>query len=95
MGASTRAAEQKRAGQIQQVPSHGAEPVSEAEIDAVMLAALRDAQVRPEFIYAYQKTHRLVTEENAQYLTDEELAEWDAAVDEYRQQVKARRRWRR
>ena len=56
MGASTRAAEQKRAGQIQQVPPHGGEPVSEAEVDAVMLAALRDAQVRPEFIYAYQKT---------------------------------------
>ena len=90
-----RAAEQKRAGQIRQVSPQGGEPVSEAEVDGVMLAALRDAKVPPEFIYAYQKTHRLVTEENAQHLTDEELAEWDAAVDEYRQQVKARRRWRR
>ena len=71
------------------------EPVFEAEVDAVVLTALREAKVRPEFIYAYQKTHRLVTEDNAQHLTDEELAEWDAAVDEYRRQIKARRRWRR
>lgn len=31
-----------------------------------MLLVLREANVRPEIIYAYQKTGRLVTEENAQ-----------------------------
>ena len=53
-----------------------------------MLLVLREANVRPEIIYAYQKTGRLVTEENAQLLSTEELAEWDAAVDEYRRNSK-------
>ena len=53
-----------------------------------MLLVLREANVRPEIIYAYQKTGRLVTEENSQLLSAEELAEWDAAVDEYRRNSK-------
>lgn len=57
---------------------------SEAEFDEAMLLVLREANVRAEIIYAYQRTGRLVTEENAHLLSAEELAEWDAAVDEYR-----------
>lgn len=59
-------------------------PISESEVDEAMLLVLREANVRPEIIYAYQKTGRLVTEENAKLLGEHELAEWNGAVDEYR-----------
>ena len=65
-----------------------ARPLSESEVDEAMLLVLREANVRPEIIYAYQKTGRLVTEENAQLLSTDEIAEWDAAVDEYRRNSK-------
>lgn len=58
--------------------------ISESEVDEAMLLVLREANVRPEIIYAYQKTGRLVTEENAGFLGEHELAEWNGAVDEYR-----------
>lgn len=48
-----------------------------------MLLVLREANIRPEIIYAYEKTGRLVTEENAQLLSADDFAERDAAVDEY------------
>ena len=70
------------------LPVAPARPLSESEVDEAMLLVLREANVRPEIIYAYQKTGRLVTEENAQLLSAEELAEWDAAVDEYRRSSK-------
>lgn len=95
MGTNTREAEQKRAELIRQALPEGTGPISEEEVDEAMLLVLREAKVRPEIIYAYQKTGRLVTEENAQHLSEEELAEWNAAVDEYRRQARARRRWRR
>ena len=93
MGASTRAPEPRRTEPDRQ-SQQASEPVSEAEIDAVMLAALREAKVSQEFIDAYQKTGQIVTEENVRHLGDEELAEW-GAVDGYRPQVKESRRWRR
>lgn len=36
-------------------------------------------------IYAFEKTGRLVTEENQDLLTEAELMEWEAAIDEYEQ----------
>jgi hypothetical protein len=35
------------------------------------------------------RTGRVVTSESTKYMTDAELAEWDAAIDEYHTQVKA------
>jgi len=67
-----------------------ASPISESEVDEAMLRVLREANVRPEIIYAYQKTGRIVTEETARLLSAEELAEWNAAVDEYRRQHRGR-----
>jgi hypothetical protein len=63
-------------------------PLSASEVDEAMLLVLREANVRPEILYAYQKTGRLVTEENARLISAEDLAEWDAAVDEYRRNSK-------
>jgi hypothetical protein len=40
--------------------------------------------VAPEMVYAMRKTQRMVTPFNAQYLTDEELEEWEGAVEEGR-----------
>lgn len=67
----------------------------EHKIRDTMLHVLREAKVPPEFIYAFEKTGRLVTAENAKHLNEDELAEWDAAVAEYRGQNKVRRRSRR
>ena len=33
--------------------------------------------------HAFEKTGRLVTEENQNVLTEADLAEWEAAIDEY------------
>jgi len=35
------------------------------------------------FIYAYEKTGRLVTEQNQHLLSEADLDEWDAAIEEY------------
>jgi hypothetical protein len=43
----------------------------------------------PAIIYAMQKTGRMVTEQNMQYLEPEELQEWEDAVVEYHSLVKS------
>ena len=46
--------------------------------------AMVAAGIRPEIIYAHRKTGGLiVTEENQGKLSAEEIAEWEAAIDEY------------
>jgi hypothetical protein len=49
------------------------------EIVCTMLVA----QVEEEIVYAFLKTGRIVTEENEVNLSPEELAEWNAALDEF------------
>src|SRR5271169_3841298 len=47
-------------------------------------AAMVAAGIRPEIIYAHRKTGGLlVTEENQGKLSAEDIAEWEAAIDEY------------
>ena len=53
------------------------------QVEADMILLLKRAGVPPALIYAYEKTGRLVTEENKRFLTDKELEEWDNAVEEY------------
>ena len=50
-----------------------------------LLRAMTAAGLDPELIYAIQRTGRFVTEENSQWLSEEDLAEWQAAIEEYRQ----------
>jgi len=59
------------------------EPVASSMLASILKAA-REANIRPEILYAMKKTGRIVTAQNAQYLTPEELAEWDAAIGEFR-----------
>jgi hypothetical protein len=37
----------------------------------------------PAYIFAFEKTGLLVTEQNQHLIPDEDLAEWDAAIEEY------------
>lgn len=48
-----------------------------------MVQAMKLANIDPAKIYAFEKTGRLVTEENQDVLTEADLAEWEAAIDEY------------
>jgi hypothetical protein len=41
----------------------------------------------PSVVYAMNKTGRIVTEANLEFLTDTELQEWNDAVNEYRQKI--------
>ncbi|MDB4893964.1 MAG: hypothetical protein JWN15_226 [Firmicutes bacterium] len=59
-------------------------PVSEEDIHEVLLQALTAASSPPEFIFAFRKTGRLVTESNQHLLSPEEYQEWCDAVEEYR-----------
>ena len=54
-----------------------------AEITEEICEAMRQANVPPAIIYAYRKTGRIVTKENLQLLTRDELSEWKSAVEEY------------
>lgn len=53
-------------------------------VEHEMVELMKAADVDPAKIYAFEKTGRLVTEENQALLSDEELDEWEAAIDEYK-----------
>ena len=38
----------------------------------------------PAIIHAYRRTGRIVTLDNVAQLSDDDLAEWQAAIEEYR-----------
>lgn len=59
-------------------------PISGEEIHQEILSALIKAGSPPEFVYAFDKTGRLVTETNMNLLTAEEYQEWVDAVEEFR-----------
>ena len=67
--------------------SDSPQPISEAKMAAlfqeVVNVARKEANIRPALVYAMQKTGRIVTEDNQHLLSREELAEWNAAIDEY------------
>ena len=44
---------------------------------------MKRANIDPAKIYAFEKTGRLVTEDNQGILTEADLLEWEAAIDEY------------
>jgi len=45
--------------------------------------AMKKAGIDPAFIYAYEQTGRLVTEQNQHLLPESALDEWQAAIEEY------------
>jgi len=45
---------------------------------------LRSIGANPENIYAFKKTGIILTDKNRKYQSESDLAEWNAAIDEYR-----------
>ena len=52
-------------------------------MEASVVASMRKAGIAPHLIHAYEKTGRLVSESNKHLLTEDELAEWEEAIDDY------------
>ena len=48
-----------------------------------MVAAMRSAGIRPEIVYAYERTGFLLDEAGYKNMSPEDKAEYDAAIDEY------------
>jgi predicted NAD/FAD-dependent oxidoreductase len=59
------------------------------ELRKSLLQAAADSGMDPAIVYAMNKTDRIVTEANVQFLTDAELQEWNNAIDEYYQKIKS------
>jgi hypothetical protein len=55
----------------------------------ILLQAAAESGMPPAIVYAMNKTGRIVTEDNSQFLTDAELQEWNDAVDEYPQKIES------
>jgi hypothetical protein len=49
-------------------------------VEHMTVQAMKEAGIDPAFIYAYEKTGRIVTEDNQHLLSDADLAEWDDAI---------------
>jgi hypothetical protein len=64
------------------------QPIKPQEVHIAMLQVMSASGMRPEIIYALEKTGRIVTRENMKYLTDAEIAEWNSAIAEHHKQVK-------
>ena len=60
-------------------------------LEAMMVEDMKAAGMNPAFIYAFEKTGLLVTEQNQHLISDEDLAEWDAAIEEYERKHKRKK----
>lgn len=58
-------------------------PMDEDQLRADTLEVLREAEIPPQFIYAYAKTGFLVGQEGYENMPPEQRAEYDAAITEY------------
>ncbi len=57
--------------------------ISEEELDEALMNGMIKARIRPELIYAYRRTGRIVNRTGYLNLSPDERAEWDAAIEEY------------
>ncbi len=64
------------------------QPLDMDEMTALVVEAMAKAGVEPTRIYAYRKTGLIVTEENLHLLSEQDLAEWEAAIQEYEEMIK-------
>ena len=53
------------------------------DLDAHLIDVMVKAGVNPARVYAFQKTGRLVTEENIKNLSVANVKEWEDAMNEY------------
>jgi hypothetical protein len=52
-------------------------------LEHMTVEAMKEAGIDPAIIYAYEKTGRLITEDNQHLLSDADLDEWEDAIEEY------------
>ena len=52
-------------------------------VEHEMVQAMKEAGIDPAKVYAFEKTGRIVSEDNLHLLSDADLAEWQAAIEEY------------
>jgi hypothetical protein len=62
-------------------------PADQLRFDAVMIAAMEAAGVGPAIIHAYRRTGIFITEHNVAARSRDELQRWQAALDEYDEEV--------
>ena len=65
-------------------------PIDTDKVETEMLSAMEAAEIDPALIHAYRRTGMLVTEANRDQWSQEDLAEWYAALDEYEELWKIR-----
>jgi hypothetical protein len=53
------------------------------QVEHMTVQAMKEAGIDPAIIYAYEKTGRLITEDNQHLLSEADLDEWNAAIEEY------------
>jgi hypothetical protein len=73
---------------------HGREPGSDEllftdlphleHLEAMLVGDMKSAGLDPAFIFAFEKTGLLVSEENQRLIPEKNLEEWRSAVEEYR-----------
>jgi integrase len=61
----------------------GPRPLDEDTLVTTMVDAMKAAGIDPAKIHAYRRTGMLVTSENVDQWSPEDLDEWQAALDEY------------
>ena len=65
-------------------------PMSVKQVSDEIVQAMVSAGVDPSIIYAFHRTGFLVSEDNVNLLSPDELAEWQAAINEYNEKVKGK-----
>jgi hypothetical protein len=60
---------------------------SQEETWRALVQAAAESGIDPALVYAMNKTGRIVTEQNMQFLTEADLQEWNDAIDEYHQMI--------
>jgi len=56
----------------------------EAELTARIVRTMAKARIDPALIYAFEQTGLLVTDDNRDVIPSTDVAEWEAAVHEFR-----------
>src|SRR5262245_24217432 len=59
-------------------------------LEAMMAEDMRAAGLDPAFVYAFEKTGLIVSEQNQHLIPEKDLDEWDAAVREYEEKHRGR-----
>jgi hypothetical protein len=65
-------------------------PFDVKQVSDEIIEAMASVGVDPAIIYAFHRTGFLVTEDNLDFLSPDELAEWQAAIEEYNEKVKGK-----